>query len=81
MNPRVARAFELYLQCRSLNFVHFEVAKERGKKVEHKFVPFVNGWSTLPEPGGALDQPVWTMAMFEVFRAGENVGSQEKNLK
>lgn len=65
--------------CRQLNFVHVEVTKERGKKVEHKIMPFVSGWSQLPEPGGVLDQGVWTMAMFETFRAAENKGVHEAN--
>lgn len=80
LNPRVARAHSLYLECRELNFVHLEMAKDRGKKVEHKIMPFVSGWSYLPEPGGVLDQGVWTMAMFEIFRAGENHGVKEANL-
>lgn len=80
LNPRIARCFELYLQCRELTFVHMEVTKDRGKKVEHKIMPFVSGWSALPEAGGLLDQGVWTMAMFDIFRAGENIGVKENNL-
>ena len=57
-----------------------EVAKDKGKKVEHKIMPFVSGWSALPEPGGMLDQPVWTMALFNIFRSGENVGVKENHL-
>lgn len=54
-----------------------ELTKERGKKVEHKFLPFVSGWSHLPEPGGVLDQGVWTMAMFQTFRRAENTAVME----
>jgi len=60
--------------------VHFEVTKEKGKKVEHHFAPFVNGWTVLPEDGGLLDQGHWTMSMFETFRRGENEGVKDKNL-
>lgn len=77
MNPRVAACFALYLDCRTLNFVHLEVSKDRGKKVEHKVLPFAVGYGNLPEPGGMLDQPHWTMAMFNIFRSGENAGVRE----
>lgn len=60
-----------------MQFVHYELTKDRGKKVEHKTVPFVTGFHTLPEQGGVLDQPCWTLHMFEVFRAGENNGSKK----
>lgn len=80
LNPRIARAFQLYLECRELNFVHMSLNKDKGKKVEHKIIPFVSGWSYLPESGGVLDQGVWTMAMFETFRMAENVGVKEENL-
>jgi hypothetical protein len=49
-----------------------KVEKNRGKTVEHKITEFVTGFSQLPEAGGALDQPVWLMAIFEQFRSGEN---------
>lgn len=76
-NPRIAACFSLYLECRSLTFVAMELKKDRGKKVEHKVLPFVAGWSVLPEEGALLDQPVWTMAMFNIFRSGENAGVKE----
>jgi len=71
-NPRLARAFELYLQCRTVQLFHIRVEKDRGKRVENKVTEFVTGYSQLPEAGGVLDQPVWVMAVFEQFRAGEN---------
>lgn len=71
--PRLAKAFTLYLQCRELQFIHFEIQK--GKKKEHKVIPQVTGFHTLPEPGGLLDQPNWTIEIFSAFRAGENAGS------
>ena len=80
MNPRVARCFSLYLECRELNFVHMEVTKDKGKRVEHKIMPFVSGWSMLPEEGGVLDQGNWTMAMFETFRRAENAGVKDTHL-
>lgn len=80
-NPRIAKAFSLYLSCRSLSHVHIPLNKDKGKRVEHKVLPMVSGWSALPEEGGMLDQPVWTMAMFNIFRAAENVGVKEENLK
>jgi len=79
-NPRIARAFDLYLACRSLSFVHIPINKDRGKKIEHKVLPFVSGWSALPEQGGMLEQPVWTMTMFNIFRSAENLGVKEENL-
>lgn len=75
--PRVATAFDLYLQCRQSQMVHLELTKDKGKKVEHKIVSFSTGLHHLPEPGGILDQPCWTFAMFTVFRNGENVGAQK----
>lgn len=56
-----------------------ELTKDRGKKVEHKVIPFVNGYHSLPEPGGMLDQPNWMMGMFSIFRAAENLGVKEAN--
>lgn len=75
LNPRVSEAFRLYLDCRSLDFVHFEIKKNGGKKVEHKVIPHVSGYHHLPEAGGVLDQPVWTMEMFSTFRRGEMAGA------
>jgi hypothetical protein len=49
-----------------------EVTKQGGKSVEHKVVRFTTGFHSLPEAGGLLDQPCWTMELFEVFREGEN---------
>ena len=56
--------------CRSVQLFHIKIEKER--RVEHKIVEFVTGYSVLPEAGGVLDQPVWLMDMFDQFRAGEN---------
>lgn len=75
--PRVADAFHLYLSCRSIGFVHMEIKKDRGKKVEHKVLPFVTGFHSLPVAGGMLDQPSWTIEMFGAFKAGENAGVQK----
>lgn len=77
LNPRVASAFALYLECRSLAFVHVPLNKDKGKKIEHKILQFSDGYATLPEPGGLLDQPVWLMALFQTFRRGENHGMKE----
>jgi hypothetical protein len=58
------------LLCRTVQLFHIKVEKQR--KVEHKITEFVTGFSQLPEAGGALDQPVWLMEMFDQFRSGEN---------
>jgi hypothetical protein len=71
-NPRLARAFELYLTCRSVQLFHIRVEKDKGRRVENKVTEFVTGYSVLPEAGGVLDQPVWLMAIFDFFKAGEN---------
>jgi len=71
--PRIAQAFDLYLECRELQFIHMKLQKN--KKVEHKVVQQVVGFHHLPEPGGLLDQPCWTMSMFSIFRSGENAGA------
>lgn len=76
--PRIADTFDLYLECRELQFIHLELQKQ--KKVEHKIVPQVVGYHHLPEAGGLLDQPCWTITMFNIFRAGENAGNA-KTLK
>ena len=73
--PRIARAYAMYLQCRELQFIHFKFTKNR--KQEHKVVPQVVGFHTLPEAGGLLDQPNWTIEMFSAFKAGENHGSSK----
>lgn len=78
--PRLARAFELYLTCRTVQLFHLRVEKDKGRKVENKIVEFVTGYSQLPESGGALDQPVWLMSIFDDFRNGENAAAA-KNLK
>lgn len=49
-----------------------EVSKEKGKRTEHRIVRFTTGFHHLPDEGGVMDQPVWTMAMFELFKEGEN---------
>lgn len=77
LHPRVAAAFHLYLSCRLIDHVHMEIKKDRGKKVEHKVLPLVSGYHSLPAKGGMLDQPNWTIEMFSVFRAGENFGVQK----
>ena len=58
------------MQCRSVQLFHMSI--ERKSKTDHKVVEFVNGYSTLPEAGGMLDQSVWLMEIFDQFRAGEN---------
>jgi hypothetical protein len=47
-----------------------EVQKDKGKRVEHKVVPFTTGYA-LPEAGGMLDQPAWLIDMFDFFMAGD----------
>lgn len=78
--PRLARAFELYLTCRTVQLFHLRVEKDKGRKVENKIVEFVTGYGQLPESGGVLDQPVWLMSIFDDFRNGENAAAA-KNLK
>lgn len=56
--------------CRTVQLFHFKV--EKGKRADHKITEFVTGYSQLPEAGGALDQPVWLMDIFDQFRSGEN---------
>lgn len=75
--PRVARAFDLYLLCRTQQLFHLEVKKNGGKSVEHRVVRFTTGFHALPEAGGLLDQPVWTMEMFERFKSGENLAASK----
>jgi hypothetical protein len=79
-NPRMARAFDLYIDCRTVQLFHLRVEKDRGKKVENKIVEFVTGYSQLPVAGGMLEQPAWVMRMFDHFRSGENAAAA-KNLK
>ena len=68
--PRIARAFDTYLMCRSVQLFHIKV--ESKNKAENRVTEFVTGYSQLPEAGGVLDQPVWLMAVFDHFRSGEN---------
>lgn len=76
--PRIARAFDTYLMCRTVQLFHLRL--ESKNKVENKVTEFVTGYSQLPRTGGVEDQPAWLMAMFEQFRSGENAVAA-KNLK
>jgi hypothetical protein len=58
-----------------------EVQKDGGKKIDHKVVRFVTGFSHFPDEGGALDQPCWTIDMFEGFRQGENAAAAKQLAK
>jgi len=58
----------------------FHMSIEKRGKTEHKLTEFVTGFAQLPEAGGALDQSVWTMGIFDQFRAGENAAAA-KSLK
>lgn len=71
--PRIAAAYDLYCECKAESILHMKIEKSSGKKnnVEHKIIPYTTGYSSLPEPGGLLDQDNWTMAMFMAFRSGE----------
>ena len=64
--------------CRTVQL--FSVEVEKNKRTEIRMTEFVTGFSLLPEAGGVDDQSVWTMAIFESFRAGENAIAA-KNLK
>lgn len=77
----MARAFDLYLACRSQQLFHIEVTKDGGKRAEHRVVRYVTGFNLLPEAGGVLDQPCWTMDMFEHFRSGENAAAVKQLTK
>jgi hypothetical protein len=64
--------------CRTVQLFSIEV--EKNKRTELRMTEFVTGFSLLPDAGGVDDQSVWTMAMFEHFRSGENAVAS-KNLK
>lgn len=73
-HPKVAKAYDLYCECKSESILHIKIEKSASNsrnQVEHKIIPYTTGYSTLPEPGGLLDQDNWTMAMFLAFRNGE----------
>lgn len=55
-----------------------EVQKDKGRKVEHKVVPFTTGYAQLPWRGGMEDQPLWTMSMFDQFMAGERAAAYKQ---
>lgn len=73
----MARAYDLYTLCRTQQLFHMEVKKNGGKSAEHRVVRFVTGFHSLPNAGGVLDQPCWTMDMFELFRRGENLAASK----
>jgi len=58
-----------------------QVDKDGGKKVEHKIVRYTTGFDHFPEDGGLLDQPCWTIDMFDVFRQGENLAASKQLAK
>ena len=74
----MARAYDIYTTCRTVQLFHMRVEKDKGKKVENKVTEYVTGYAQLPEAGGVLDQSVWLMAMFDHFRTGENNAAAAK---
>lgn len=69
MYPRVARAYSLYILCRSQQLLQVEIPKQ--KKTRFEIVPWPIGYGSLPDAGGVLDQDAYTMIMFDRFLAGE----------
>lgn len=69
-------AFELYLSCRTVQVFHLAVEGER--QTQHIIVNLPTGYHHLPEAGGVLDQPCWTMSMFTHFQAGEVAAATRK---
>lgn len=72
----MARAYDLYLDCRNQQLVHVELPK--GKRTQHVIVPWTTGLDHLPWSGGAIDQPVTTMLFFEQFIRGDQTAAQRK---
>lgn len=54
-----------------------EVQKDKGKRVEHKVVPWTIGYQ-LPEQGGVLDQPAWLLDMFDSFMYGDRSAAMKE---
>ena len=71
--PEIARHYRTYVQCRSQQLFFWETTKGSGKeqKTVRKAVPFTQGWSVLPEPGGLMDQPYRMFEFFEIFMRAE----------
>lgn len=75
--PEIARAFDLYIQCRSQELVVAEITKD--KKTYMRIVPHTTGLGVLPAEGGLLDQPYRLMEFFGAFRVADNTFTS-KNL-
>lgn len=75
--PDVGAAFDIYLSCRQQQLFHMEVQKDKGRRVEHKVLPWTTGYA-LPEPGGMLDQPAWMTDMFDFFVQGERAAMMKE---
>jgi hypothetical protein len=79
-NPTIARAFETYQVCRTIQIVVVKRSKGSGKdaREEQVLVYWPQGFSILPEPGGLNNQSYYDVRLFSAFLAGEREGVMRK---
>lgn len=71
--PEIARAFDLYVSCRSFQLFTVDIPKGSGKSqtIMKKIMPFPVGITSYPEAGGLLDQSYRMWEFFEIFLSAE----------
>lgn len=74
-HPELAWSYDLYTVCREQQLFTVDIPKQQGKRTETKVVQFTTGYASLPEPGGALDQPVRLMSFFQCFLNGDRTAT------
>jgi hypothetical protein len=72
--PEIARAYDLYVSCRSQDLVIAEIPK--GDKTFIRITPKTTGYAVLPLPGGMLDQPYRLMEFMSHFRTGDQMATK-----
>lgn len=79
-HPELAKSFEAYQMCRTVQLTAIKRGKGSGKdaKEEQVLVYWPQGFSILPEPGGLNNQGYFSMRMFAAFLSGEREGVLRK---
>ena len=79
-HPDLAKAFETYQMCRTVQLSVVKRGKGSGKdaREEQVLVYWPQGFSILPDPGGLNNQGYLTMRLFAAFLSGEREGVLRK---
>jgi hypothetical protein len=69
MYPEIARAYDIYTDCRGTQLVVYQTSKA-GKEMQ-VMASYPTGYDHLPYEGGVMDQPYRLMEFFGEFMNGE----------